>query len=183
MNDEMPAKPPGTGEAANPNPAFAHPAFPNVDRLIELASDNKPAEILIPEEAKNSKENPMWKVLLQLKPLLPHLTRLLPLLDIGLGSTQTAGLSNEVHQTVAKIQAIQRDLNIAVQDQSLQLKLFEEELTRLRVASEKQAVAQAELVEGVDSLAKVVRVAGVALGVLLVTLIVMTAVLLAHMAH
>jgi len=183
MNDEMPAKPPGTGEAANPNPAFAHPAFPNVDRLIELASDNKPAEILIPEEAKNSKENPMWKVLLQLKPLLPHLTRLLPLLDIGLGPVQNAGLSNEVRQTIAKVQEIQRDLTTAVQDQALQLKLLEEELTRLSNASEKQAAAQTKLVEGVESLAKIVRLAGVGLGLLLMALIVMTAILLAHMAH
>src|SRR5271163_4237924 len=178
MNDEKPAKPAKAGEAANPNPAY-----PRVDRLIDLASDDKPAEILIPEQANNSKENPMWKVLLQLKPLLPHLTRLLPLLDLGLGSTQNAGLSNEVRQTVAKIQAIQRDLNLAVQDQSLQLKLLEEELTRLSDASEKQAVAQTMLVENVESLAKLVRVVSIGLGVLLVALIVMTAVLLAHMAH
>jgi len=175
MNDEKPAKPARADEAANP-----HPAFPHVDRLIELASDDKPAEILIPLEAKNSKENPMWKVLLQLKPLLPHFTRLLPLLDVALGPVQNAGLSNEVRQTVAKIQAIQRDLNIAAQDQSLQLKLLEEELTRLREASEKQAVAQTRLAEGVESLAELVRIAGIGLGLLLVALIVMTAVLLAR---
>ena len=91
----------------------------------------------------------MWKLLLQLKPLLPHLARLLPLLDIGLGPAQNAGLSNEVRQTVAKIQAIQQRLNIAVQDQSVQLKRLEEELTRLRETSEKQAAAQTKLVEGV----------------------------------
>jgi hypothetical protein len=125
----------------------------------------------------------MWKVLLQLKPLLPHLTRLLPLLDIGLGPMQNAGLSDEVRQTMAKIQAIQRDLNSSVQDQSLHVKLLEEELTRLRVASEKQAAAQTELADGLESLAKMVRFAGLGLGILLVALIVMTAVLLAHMAH
>jgi hypothetical protein len=168
MNDEKPAK---------------AQAFPQVDRLIELASDDKPAEILTPEDAKNSKENPMWKVLLQLKPLLPHLTRLLPLLDIGLGPMQNAGLSDEVRQTMAKIQAIQRDLNSSVQDQSLHVKLLEEELTRLRVASEKQAAAQTELADGLESLAKMVRFAALGLGILLVALIVMTAVLLAHMAH
>ncbi len=178
MNDEKPAKRARSGEAANSNPAFA-----NVDRLIELASDNKPAEILIPEKARNFKENSMWKLLLLLKPLLPHLARLVPLLDIGLGPVQNAGLSNEVRQTVAKVQEIQRDLTTAVQDQALQLKLLEEELTRLSNASEKQAAAQTELVEGVESLAKIVRVAGVGLGLLLVALIVMTAILLAHMAH
>jgi hypothetical protein len=178
MNDEKPAKPAKAGEAANPNPAY-----PRVDRLIDLASDDKPAEILIPEQANNSKENPMWKVLLQLKPLLPHLTRLLPLLDVALGPLQNAGLSNEVRQTVAKIQAIQRDLNIAVQDQALQLKLLEEELTRLSDTSEKQAVTQTKLAEGVESLTGLVRIAGIGLGVLLVTVIVMTAVLLARVAH
>src|SRR5271156_2120870 len=178
MNDEKPAKPAKAGEAANPNPAY-----PRVDWLIDLASDDKPAEILIPEQANNSKENPMWKVLLQLKPLLPHLTRLLPLLDVALGPLQNAGLSNEVRQTVAKIQAIQRDLNIAVQDQALQLKLLEEELTRLSDTSEKQAVTQTKLAEGVESLTGLVRIAGIGLGVLLVTVIVMTAVLLARVAH
>ena len=178
MNDEKPAKPAKAGEAANPNPAY-----PRVDRLIDLASDDKPAEILIPEQANNSKENPMWKALLQLKPLLPHLTRLLPLLDVALGPLQNAGLSNEVRQTVAKIQAIQRDLNIAVQDQALQLKLLEEELTRLSDTSEKQAVTQTKLAEGVESLTGLVRIAGIGLGVLLVTEIVMTAVLLARVAH
>src|SRR5271165_4521489 len=98
MNDEKPAK---SREATSRNPAFPH-----VDRLIELASDNKPAEILIPEEAKNSKENPMWKVLLQLKPLLPYLTRLVPLLDVALGPVQNAGVSNEVRQAMAGIHAI-----------------------------------------------------------------------------
>jgi hypothetical protein len=175
MNDEKPAS---ACKASQPNSAFSQ-----VDRLIELASDNRPAEILTPEEARNSKENPMWKVLLQLKPLLPHLTRLLPLLDVALGPLQNAGLSNEVRQTVAKIQAIQRDLNIAVQDQALQLKLLEEELTRLSDTSEKQAVTQTKLAEGVESLTGLVRIAGIGLGVLLVTVIVMTAVLLARVAH
>jgi hypothetical protein len=175
MNDEKPAS---VRKASQPNSAFSQ-----VDRLIELASDNRPAEILTPEEARNSKENPMWKVLLQLKPLLPHLARLLPLLGIELGSPQNAGLSNELRQTVARIQAIQSNVNTAVQDQSLQLKSLEEELTRLRVASEKQTAAQTELLGGVQALARLVRAAAVGFGVLLVALLVMTGVLLAHVAH
>ncbi|HEX3471718.1 MAG TPA: hypothetical protein VHT28_11090, partial [Silvibacterium sp.] len=131
-----------------------HRPHPNVDRLIELASDDKPAEILSAEEAKDSKENPMWKILLQLKPFLPYLTRLLPLLDIGIIPVQNADLSKEVRQSVAKIQTIQRDVNIAVQDQGVQLKRLEEELTRLRQASEKYAAEQAGFAEELKSIGK-----------------------------
>jgi hypothetical protein len=71
-----------------------------VDRLIELASDEKPAvkpaEMLALEELKESDTNAMWKTLLQLKSVLPYVSRLLPLLDlIGVGHTQNTGLSKE----------------------------------------------------------------------------------------
>ena len=171
MNDEKPAKPRRAQEAASS-------LHPNVDRLIELASDDKPAEILSPEEATDSKGKPMWKILLQLKPLLPYLARLLPLLDIGIIPAQNAGLSNEVRQAIAKIQTIQRDVDIAVQDQVVQLKRLEQELARLRDASETYAQAQEKLGQEVQSIAKLVRIAGIGLAILLLVLVVMTGMLL-----
>src|ERR1700753_3003720 len=87
-----------------------------VDRLIELAADKKPsaastpsgelvavADILpetemtrIPEpgshiEPKDADESAMWKVFLQFKSVLPYVSRLLPLLDLGIGQAQNSG--------------------------------------------------------------------------------------------
>jgi len=186
MNEEKPAKSEKSGEVRTvpgPESTRPNPAYANVDRLIELASDDKPADILSPEEAKDSKGKPMWKILLQLKPFLPYLTRLVPLLDIGLGPVQNAGLSNEVRQTMTKIQTVQREVSVTMQDQSLQLKRLEEELIRLREASDRHTLTQAELADALESIAKLVRLVGIGLAILLGTLIVMTGVLLVRIAH
>jgi hypothetical protein len=176
MNEEKSAK-------SRRQEEFARGAHPNVDRLIELASDEKPAEILIPEDGKDSREKSMWKILLQLKPFLPYLARLVPLLDIAVGPVQNAGLSNEVRESVAKIQAIQREVSAAVQDQSLELKLLNEQIAQLRQASERQTAAQAKLAEELKSVGSLVRIAAIGLGILSVVLIVMTGVLLAHVGR
>jgi hypothetical protein len=129
----------------------------------------------------------MWKILLQLKPFLPYLARLVPLLDIAVGPMQNAALSNEIREAIAastaKIQAIQRDVNAVAQDQALQLKRLEEEIIRLRDASEKYTAAQASLVEDVQQVNKLILWSAAGLGMLLVVLIVMTAVLLSRVAH
>jgi hypothetical protein len=184
MNEEKPAK---SGKSAEVRPAPGrestrpNPAHVNVDRLIELASDDKSVDILSPE-AKDSKGNTMWKILLQLKPLLPYLTRLVPLLDIVV-PVQNAALSNEVRQDMTKIQTLQREVSITVQDQSLQLKRIEEELIRLREASQRHTLVQADLAEDLESVAKVARLVGIGLAILLGALIVMTGVLLNRIAH
>jgi hypothetical protein len=174
-------------ELSRPKPVYAH-----VDRLIELASDRKPAEITASaagnnSQAKDSKETPMWKILLQLKPFLPYLARLVPLLDIAVGPAQNAGLANEVRQAIAKIQTTQRDMSATVttvvRDQSLQLARLEEELIRLREASDAHAEAQAKLAQDLQSAARFARIAASGLGILLVALIVMTGILLARIAH
>jgi len=193
-----PARPLTPGSA---RPASANSAFSNVDRLIELASDKKPSALTAKgdpakdnfgkSDAKHSKDTPMWKILLQLKPFLPYLARLVPLLDVALGPVQNAALSNEVRdavtQTTAKIQAIQRDVSgavtSAIAEQALQLKQLEEELTRLRDASEKLASSQTSLAHDLTSVRKLVALSAAGLGILLIALIVMTAVLLAHLLH
>jgi hypothetical protein len=179
-------------------------SYPNVDRLMDLASDKKTAGTPSLDRPKDSafrdsagplpqhdpkppEEKSMWKMLLQLKPFLPYLARLVPLLDIAVGPMQNAALSNEIREAIAastaKIQAIQRDVNAAAQDQALQSKRLEEEIIRLRDASEKYLAAQASLVEDVQQVNKLVLWSAAGLGVLLVVLIVMTAVLLSRVAH
>jgi len=185
MNEEKPAK---SGKSAEVRPVLSrestrpNPAYANVDRLIELASDDKSVDILSPEEATDSKGNTMWKILLQLKPLLPYLTRLVPLLDIVV-PVQNAALSNEVRQDMTKIQTLQQEVSITVQDQSLQLKRIEEELIRLRDASQRHTLVQADLAEDLESVAKVARLVGIGLAILLGALIVMTGVLLVRITH
>jgi len=71
----------------------------------------------------------------------------------------------------------------AVQEQALQLKRLEEELTRLRNASEKIGEAQASLAQDLASIHKLVALSAAGIGVLLIALIVMTAVLLARVVH
>lgn len=166
-----------------------------VDRLIELASEEKrrsgdlvaSGALTIDEskngEPKSSEENAMWKALLQIKTVLPYLSRLLPLLDLGLGHAQNSNAANELRANVTSLETTQRDLRVSVQDQTLQLKRIEEQLTRMREASEKNAFEHAELVEDVKSIGNLVRVVGAGLAILLVVLILMVGALLAHVMH
>jgi len=180
---------------AAPNSASAKADYPNVDRLIELASDKTPAKAQAAKDepvgensgksaSKASEDKSMWKILLQLKPFLPYLARFVPLLDVAVGPMQNAGLSKEVReavtQTAAKIQAIQSDVSSAIQEQVLQLKQLEEALIRLRDASEAQAAAQASLAKDLAAMRKLIVMSAVGVGALLIALIVMMIVLLGH---
>lgn len=160
-----------------PNPA--HEAA--VSRLIELASEGKPQHDtdLALEAPKEAGRNSMWKILLQLKPLLPYLTRMLPLLElVGAGQQQNAGLTRELRESISGMQAGQGDLRTAIDDQALQLKQLEEQIIRTRELTEKTNL----LVAGkIDSLSKQIWGIGAALAVLLVILIVMVGVVLAHL--
>ena len=168
-----------------------------VDRLIELASDEKPSapspkeiertppEFFVngPDDGKDMEENPMWKMLLQFKGVLPYVARLLPLLDLGASHAQTSALSTEVKHQVGELQTSQRDLRLTLQDQTLQLKRFEEQVTRMREATEKNAFEHSELVEDVKSIQTLVKTVTGVLGALLVILIVMVGILLFHFSH
>lgn len=164
--------------------AEAPAQFPNVNRLIEFASEKDP------DALRKSREKSLWKLLLQLRPLLPYLARLVPILDVAVAPLQNAGLSSDVRNAVArsmadstaKLQSAQRELSAAVtsalDQQSVTLKHLEDELTGLRQASDKLAAAQAGLAEDLRSLTHLVKIAAVGGAILLVTLIVMTAILL-----
>jgi hypothetical protein len=165
--------------------------YVNVDRMMELASESKKAELPPPEiSADQPKDKTMWKIFLQLRPFLPYLARLVPVLDVALGPLQTAGMSHEVKETIAqsttKIQSIQRDLTTAVtsavEQQAVQLKRLEEEMIRLREAAEIQLRAQTLLAEDLRTLTRLFRYAVIGGAVLLVALIAMSALLLTQAA-
>jgi hypothetical protein len=162
-------------------PSPAHEAA--VTRLIELASEEKsqPNTALALEAPKESGRNSMWKILLQLKPLLPYLTRMLPLLElVGTGQQQNAGLTRELRESVSTMQVSQSDLRTAIDDHSLQLKQMEEQLIRTRELTEKSNL----LVAGkIETLSKQMWIIGAALAALLLVLIAMVGVVLAHILH
>jgi hypothetical protein len=175
-------------------PAKASAEYPHVDRLIELGSDkdDKDSEDPTPPDSREPREKSLWKLLLQLRPFLPYLTRLVPVLDVVAAPLQNAGMASDVRKAVAqsmadataKLESTQRELRTALtsalDQQTLQLKRLDEELTRLRQASEKVATAQADVVRDLDRLGKLARLYVAGLGVMLLALIVMTGVLLAH---
>ena len=162
--------------------------FPSVDRLIELASDKDDPGAANPKEAR---EKSMWKLLLQLRPFLPYLARLVPKLDVAVGPLQSAGISSDVRKAVAQsmaesaanLQSIQRGLHTAtsaLDQQSAQLKALEDELARLQQASEKAAAAQLSLSNDLRSLTRLIQIASLGGIALLVALSVMAGILLAH---
>jgi len=167
------------------------PTYKNVDRMIELASEPAPEPrkaALSPCEtsASQPKDNTMWKLFLQLRPFLPYLARLVPVLDVALGPLQTAGMSHEMKDTIAqstaKIQSIQRDLSnavtSAVEQQAVQLTRLEEEMNRMREAAEIQVRAQTVLAEDLRSLIQLFRYAVIGGAVMLAGLIAMSVFLL-----
>jgi hypothetical protein len=157
--------------------------------LIELPSHEKPRELPAPEGAEPADRKGTWKALMQLKAILPYLSRLLPLVDarflplldlVGAGHKQSAGASKETRENIASLQAGQNDLRTTVQEQSLEIKRLEEQIQRLQEASERGVRERAQLSEEIRSAQKVVRWLGAGLAILLLVVLVIAGVLLAH---
>ena len=157
-----------------------------VDRLIALAqqkparpgggASDEPTELeTVPlglPSARELEQNPMWKALLQFRAFLPYIARLLEMSSPPQQSTAVSTeLRNEVRQSVGALEASHRDLRLAVQDQTLEMKRIEESVTRTREASERNAAEVTELVEDVRSMRSLVKVALGILVMLVVTLI------------
>ena len=177
-------------------PAAAPVSFPNVDRLIDLASDKDKKGSA---DRKEPQEKSVWKLLLQFRPFLPYIAKLVPMLDVAVGPLQSAGLASDVRKAVAEsmaesgaklqsilqsgLQSAQRDINTvttALDRQSSQLERLEQELTRLGQASEKAAAAQVSLGNDLRSLTRMIQMAVIGGATLLVALIVIAAILLTH---
>jgi ABC-type multidrug transport system fused ATPase/permease subunit len=140
-------------------------------RVKALDTPLEPAEIAppvgdLPHELthKEDKSPSMWRVLLQLRVLLPYLSRLVPLLD---GTAhQSAAQSHELHQGLADVQSGHREVRTHLQEQTLQMKRVEEQLERLRETTERNTLEQQELIEDLKSFAGTVKTVAV-LGVVL----------------
>ncbi|MBB6146347.1 hypothetical protein HNQ77_004319 [Silvibacterium bohemicum] len=183
---------PETPEESKNRPAQASSSaqVSAVDRLIELASDKKSAPpTLAIQKSSGSDSGSTWKVLGQLKSVLPYLSRLLPLLDsrllplldmVGMGHAQNAGLSKEIREEIAGIQISHREILSSAQEQSVEVKRLGDRIAQIQEEVHRSNFEHGKLVEEVKSLGQLLRIAGAVLGVLLIVLVLMVGFLLAH---
>jgi hypothetical protein len=94
-------------------------------------------ELALKRVEKGSKLS-MWEVLLQLRVLLPYVSRLLPLLDGGLGGAMGKPSQDltEVHKGLAEMQMGNRELEVMTRNHAVQLERIEQQMTRLRAVQE-----------------------------------------------
>ena len=126
----------------------------------------------------------MWQILLQLRVLLPYLSRLLPLLEGTLARSGTARSAINIdtshfEQSLSVIESAHRDLGLQVQTQTSQIKHMQEQLTWLSTAVERDALKNDEIAIAVQTLARSLRIMLVVTSLLLLILIGMVAYLLA----
>jgi hypothetical protein len=151
-----------------------------VDRLIALAQD-KPGAGARDEQTdletvpvglpslRELEHNPMWKALLQFRAFLPYIARLIDISSPSQPSTAlTTELRNEMRQSVGALESSHRDLRLAMQDQTVEIKRMEETMTRAREATERNALEVTELAEDVRSMRSLVKLA---LGILVLLFI------------
>lgn len=167
---DEPAKP----EPRAPRSTPAAPAAPADLEPVALLDD--PA---LPS-LRELEHSPMWKTLLQFRSFLPLVSRLL---EADSPTRAITGLSTEMRQSVGELQNTQRETRITVQDHTLQLKRFEESMTKAQEATERHTFELSELNEDVKSMHLLVkRVTGIMV-TLLVALIVLIVVLLVRLPH
>jgi hypothetical protein len=161
--------------------AKASKGVSEIDRLIELASDEPgrprvaedlPANpkmssnlSLSIEDQKDARPS-MWRVLLQLRVLLPYLSRLLPLVERGLlgtGGTHSAADidTSRFDNGIADVQASHRDVSLQLKNQTSEIKYLQEQLTWLSTSLEKETQRQEQIAETLASIKKLVILWGI----------------------
>ena len=139
-----------------------------------VAEPSQPSLAL--EKTQKGAPRSMWELLLQLRVLLPYVTRLLPLLDPGFRSAPDL---SEVTKGIAGLQNGSRDLEVQTRNQALQLERIEQQMSRLRVAHENSIEESLQLLAEVRSLrSRMLGAATVILVLLLSTIVMMTLLLM-----
>src|SRR5277367_6329051 len=141
-----------------------------IDRLFELASDERPSgpavtddpvistHALSLEDQKDPRPS-MWRVLLQLRVLLPHLVKVLPLIERRLLGTNFTGQAASVDTShfdrgIAATQAGQRDISSALKTQTAEIQLLQEQLDSLSKSLETETLQREEIAITMHSLKK-----------------------------
>jgi hypothetical protein len=125
---------------------------PDISELTDTGGRNS-SQGTEPEEKGSLRA--MWEVLMQLRVLLPYLSRLVPLLDRGL--VKAAPDLSELHKDMQQIQAGHRQLAEQFQERALQLERIEEVSQRLREFTEREVKESRNLSERLDALTSWVR--------------------------
>jgi hypothetical protein len=140
-------------------------------------SEPAPEPSLALEKTRKGAPRSMWELLLQLRVLLPYLTRLLPLLDRGFSPAPDLG---ETAKGIAEMRTSSRDLEVQARNQALQLERIEQQMSRLRVVHENSIEESRKFLAELRSLRSWLLGAAIVMFVLLLAMIVMTTVLLMH---
>lgn len=120
------------------------------------------------EELKELAQDPMWKTLMQFKGWLPVVTRVLPLLDMASGRSQSgAGTSEEIRNSMEGLLVSHRDVRATLQSQTVELKRVEDEVVKLRDAADKTAYEQTALADDIRGLQRLFKNAFLYVGILL----------------
>ena len=124
------------------------------------------SEELTEQELRRMSQDPMWKTLVQFKGWLPVVTSLLPVLDMASGRSGS-DTSDEMKDTMDGLLVSHRDVRATLQNQTAELKRVEEEVAKLRDATDKTAFEQTAMSDDVKSMQRLVKNASLYLGILL----------------
>ena len=119
----------------------------------------------------------MWRVLIQLRVLLPYLVKVLPLVERGLLGTNITGRAaptidtSNLDREIAGVGEAQRDLNTAVKAQTADIHLLQEQVAALTRSVEKDLLLNEEIAASLTSLRKLATTSVSVIIVLLVVLI------------
>ena len=163
-----------------------------IDRLIELATDKPAASASdgppaangrsphrsLPLEERKDTGSSMWRLLLQLRTLVPHLARILPLLERAVLGTNVLSSSSQANLDTSRfdrgiegLHEAHRDLTTQLKNQATDIKQLQEQMTWLSRSLELETQRQEEISEGVAALRRLVRAWGIVFVVLLALLI------------
>lgn len=148
------------------------------------AEAEKPTEALPPpvlEHTEKGSFRSMWELLMQLRVLLPYLTRLVPLLDRGL--LKATPDFSDIRNGIDEIRAGSRSLGTQVRNHSLQLERMEEQLLRQREMGDQSRKDISELLATMHSLETWIRVLAISAGIVLVLVIAVLVLELVHPVH
>lgn len=124
----------------------------------------------------------MWELLMQLRVLLPYLTRLVPLLDKGLLKANPD--LSQVNQGMQALGARHRDLDDHLKEQGLQLDRIEAQVSSLRELTHQDRGKLQTLSGALEQLRRGIRIltilASVLLGGVLVLLVALALLYLTH---
>ncbi len=119
----------------------------------------------------------MWRILIQLRVLLPYLAKVLPLLERSLLGTNITGHAaptidtSNLDRGIAEVGEAQRDLKTAVKAQTGELHLLQEQVAALTKSFEKNLLLNDEIAVSLSALRKLVTISVWVIFVLLALLI------------